>query len=234
MMLEAGGPAEGITLEDLRAGPVRLRVPDPDIPFLEQVQRLAPFPPVSLPAAPEATAAFLPTRRIEFYKEEERFRELDETVPTYRDPHDDGVHDPAEYPLTFLTPHSKWRIHSTYGNAPWLAEIHGGRPQVLIHPDDAAARGIGGGDEVEVYNTRGSFRAWAQLSDAAGLGSVTLPEGWWPRDFAAGKGVNELTTSEVNPIHEVHFVPNMWSPSTGWKDCRCEVRRAAGGEARDA
>jgi nitrate reductase / nitrite oxidoreductase, alpha subunit len=40
--------------------------------------------------------------------------------------------------------------------------------------------------------------------------------------------VNELTTSEVNPIHEVHFVPNMWSPSTGWKDCRCEVRRVEG------
>ncbi len=44
-----------------------------------------------------------------------------------------------------------------------------------------------------------------------------------------GKGVNELTSSEVNPIHEVHFVGNMWAPSTGWKDCRCEIRKA--GEA---
>jgi anaerobic selenocysteine-containing dehydrogenase len=224
-----GGPTEGITLAALRDGPVRLNVPDPDIPFLRQVNDLEPFPPVSLPAAPEATAAFLPTRRIELYKEEARFRELGETVPTYRDPHDDGVHDPAGYPLTFLTPHSKWRIHSSYGNSPWLTEIHGGRPFVLVHPEDAAARGIADGDVVEVFNTRGSFRAWAQLSEAAGRGAVTLPEGWWPRDFAAGKGVNELTTSEVNPIHEVHFVPNMWSPSTGWKDCRCEMRRVEGG-----
>ncbi|MCC6618677.1 MAG: molybdopterin-dependent oxidoreductase [Chloroflexi bacterium] len=223
------GPTAGITLDRLREGPVRLNVPDPDIPFGPQVRDRVPFPPVSMPAAPEATAAFLPTRRIEFYKEEERFRELGEAVPTFKDPHDDGVHDPVTYPLVFLTPHSKWRIHSTYGNSPWLAEIHGGRPLVLMHPDDARDRGIADGDEVEVYNTRGAFRCWAQVSEAAGRGSVTLPEGWWPRDFVAGKGVNELTASEVNPIHEVHFVPNMWSPSTGWKDCRCEVRRPEGG-----
>ncbi len=101
---------------------------------------------------------------------------------------------------------------------------------MLIHPTDAAERGIASGDQIEVYNTRGSLRAWAELSTGAGRGAVTLPEGWWPRDFAAGKGVNELTTSEVNPIHEVHFVANMWSPSTGWKDCRCEVRRVEEGQ----
>ena len=35
------------------------------------------------------------------------------------------------------------------------------------------------------------------------------------------------TTEEgaVDPIHEIHFLANMWSPSTGWKDCLCEVRR---------
>jgi anaerobic selenocysteine-containing dehydrogenase len=70
-------------------------------------------------------------------------------------------------------------------------------------------------------------RAWARVSEAQRPGSVTLYEGWWPRQFAAGRGVNELTSSAVNPIHEVHYVGNMWAPSTGWKDCRCEVRRAA-------
>ena len=63
-------------------------------------------------------------------------------------------------------------------------------------------------------------------------GSVTLYEGWWPRQFVRGKGVNELTSSAVNPIHEVHFVGNMWAPSTGWKDCRCQVRKV--GEASNA
>jgi anaerobic selenocysteine-containing dehydrogenase len=230
MMLEAGGgpggPTEGVTYEQLLEGPVRLNVPDPDIPFLRQIEDLEPFPPRSLPVPLEATAAFIPTRRAEFYKEEDRFLELDQTVPTHLEPADDGVHSPDRYPLMVLSPHSKWRIHSTYANNPWLEEIHGGKPQVLMHPEDARARGISDGDEIEVFNGRGRLVAWAHLHEGHRPGAVTLHEGWWYRFFKEGKGVNELTTSEVNPIHEVHYVPNMWAPSTPWKDCRCEVRRA--------
>jgi anaerobic selenocysteine-containing dehydrogenase len=221
-----GGPTEGITLDMLKAGPVRLKVPDPDIPFLEQIRDLVPFPPRSLPAKLEQTAVFLPTRRIEFYKEEQRFRDLGETVPTYKEPFDDGFHDPKEWPLQFLTPHSKWRIHSSYANNAWLAELHGGRPEVFVSPQDALARGIETGDEVRVFNTRGEIVAWAHVSPSEQPGSVTLYEGWWPRQFRKGRGVNELTSSAVNPIHEVYFVGNMWAPSTGWKDCRCEIEKA--------
>lgn len=227
-----GGPTEGITLEQLQAGPVRLNVPDPDIAFVQQVRDRTPFPPRSLPAPLEKTAEFIPTRRIEFYKEDDRFIELGETVPTYRPPYDDGIHDPTTYPLTLLTPHSKWRIHSSYANNPWLAEIHGGRPEVFLHPSDATARGIATGDPIEISNTRGSIEAWAHVSEAERPGAATLYEGWWPRQFRKGKGVNELTSSAVNPIHEIHYVGNMWAPSTGWKDCRCEIRKA--GEAPDA
>lgn len=226
-----GGPTEGITLEALKAGPVRLRVPDPDVAFVTQVRDRTPFPPVSLPAALEKTAEFIPTRRIEFYKEEARFRELDETVPTWRPPFDDTVHDPGAWPLLLLSPHSKWRIHSTYANNAWLEEIHGGKPEVFLSPADAEAREIATGDLIEVANTRGSLRAWAHVTEVQLPGSATLYEGWWPRQFAAGKGVNELTSSAVNPIHEVHFVGNMWAPSTGWKDCRCEIRKVT--EAAD-
>ena len=225
MILAEGGPTEGITFEQLQAGPVRLKVPDPDIPFLAQINDLVPFPPQSMPVALDKTQPFVPTGRIEFYKDFDTFLELGEQVPTYKPPRDDESNDPTVFPLRFLTPHSKWRIHSTYGNNPWMNEIHGGRPPVLIHPDDARSRQIKEGDEVEVANSRGRVVAWAQVTDSVKAGSVILHEGWWPRTFKAGKGVNELTSSEVNPIHEVHYVPNMWAPSTGWKDCNCEVRR---------
>ena len=225
MMLAEGGPAEGITYEQLQEGPVRLNVADPDIPFLAQIRDLAPFPPVSLPAAIEKTAAFVPTGRIEFYKDEDQFLAAGEQVPTYKPPFDDAANPPDQYPLRLLTPHSKWRIHSSYGNNPWMEEIHGGKPPVLIHPDDADSRGIADGDLIEVANTRGRVVAWAHVTESAKPGSVTLHEGWWPRTFKAGKGVNELTSSAVNPIHEVHYVPNMWAPSTGWKDCNCQVRK---------
>lgn len=226
MMLAEGGPTQDITYEQLQQGPVRLKVPDPDIPFLAQIQNLEPFPPISLPAAIEKTKVFVPTGRIEFYKDEDQFLEANEQVPTYRPPFDDQFNPPGEYPLRLLTPHSKWRIHSTYGNNPWMEEIHGGKPPVLIHPNDAEARGIKDGDAIEVFNTRGRVVAWAQVTSSARQGTATLHEGWWPRNFKeTTRGVNELTSSAVNPIHEVHYVPNMWAPSTGWKDCNCEVRR---------
>ena len=133
---------------------------------------------------------------------------------------------PGRWPLVLLSPHSKWRIHSSYANNAWLAEIHGGRPEVFLSPDDAAARGIVTGDPVRVSNTRGALEAWAHVTEAEQPGAITLYEGWWPRQFRSGKGVNELTSSAVNPIHEVHFVGNMWAPSTGWKDCRVEVEKA--------
>ena len=113
---------------------MRLNVPDPDVPFLAQIEDLEPFPPVSMPAPIELTEVFLPTRRIELYKEEDRFLELGEHVVTHKEPYDDGDNDPGEYPLVLLSPHSKWRIHSTYSNNPWLQEIHGGRPAGLDPP----------------------------------------------------------------------------------------------------
>jgi hypothetical protein len=96
-----------------------------------------------------------------------------------------------------------------------------------IVPDVVAGKRTG--DEIRVFNTRGEVVAWAHVTPSEQPGSVTLYEGWWPRQFKKGKGVNELTSSAVNPIHEVHFVGNMWAPSTGWKDCRCEIEKA--GEA---
>ena len=98
---------------------------------------------------------------IEFYKDDDRFLELGEPVPTYRPPFDDTVHDPASYPLALLSPHSKWRIHSTYANNAWLTEIHGGRPEVFLSAPDADARGVATGDLGEVVNPRGAVRAWA-------------------------------------------------------------------------
>jgi len=233
-ILAQGGPTEGITLEQLKAGPVRLDVPDPDVAFVRQVEELVPFPPQSLPAPLEATAVFVPTRRAEFYKEEDRFLELGEAVPTYKPPHDDGVHDPGEYPIALLSPHSKWRIHSSYANVAWLNEITGGRAPVLLSPATAGERGIEDGDLVELRNSRGSVRAWAHITEAARPGTATLFEGWWSRQLGGGKSVNELTSSEVNPIHEIHYVANMWAPSTGWKDCRCEVTRVGDGGAAES
>ena len=95
---------------------------------MKQVRDRTPFPPRSLPAALEKTAEFIPTRRIEFYKDDDRFIELGETVPTYRPPHDDGIHDPTTWPRTLLTPHSQWPNHSSHAHNPSPAAYPRGPP----------------------------------------------------------------------------------------------------------
>jgi biotin/methionine sulfoxide reductase len=52
-----------------------------------------------------------------------------------------------------------------------------GREAVRLHPEDAAARGIGEGDVVRLYNERGACLAGARLDAGLRRGVVVLPTG---------------------------------------------------------
>ena len=227
-ILANGGPeVAGITLDQLKQGPVRLNVPDPDVTFHDQIENLAPFPPRTYPFPLEATQKFVKTGRMEFYKEEDRFLEYGEQVPVYKPPFEaeNAAAERESYPLVLLSPHERWRVHSTYSNQPWLLEVNGGRPEVSIHPKDAEPRGIDHGDVVELHNGRGATQCWARVTEQVRPGSLNLYEGWWSRYYKRGNGVNELTGDLINPIHEIYFLPNVWSPVTAWKEVLCDVRK---------
>ena len=71
------------------------------------------------------------------------------------------------------------------------------RCTVLVHPDDAAARGLADGVHVTVRSRVGEVRIEAQVSDEIRPGVVSVPHGWGGRDgageSAAGVNVNVLT-----------------------------------------
>jgi len=54
-----------------------------------------------------------------------------------------------------------------------------GREPCLINPADAAARGIGNGDVVRLFNDRGQCLAGAVVTDDVRPGVVRLNEGAW-------------------------------------------------------
>lgn len=84
-------------------------------------------------------------------------------------------------PLHLVSPQPGDKLHSQLECA--LADQHGARPETLIiHPGDAAARGIATGDLVRVYNARGACRARVRLSDDIHPGVVALPTGAWYGD----------------------------------------------------
>ncbi len=83
--------------------------------------------------------------------------------------------------LHLLSPQPADKLHSQLESA--LADRPGQRPVTLtLHPEDAAARGIGEGDIVRVFNARGSCRARAALSEGILAGVVALPTGAWYGD----------------------------------------------------
>lgn len=232
-LLENGGPAaEGITLEQLKKGPVRLKSEVPgnrQIPFYEQIQFKRPFPPVSLPAKLEQTAQFVKSGRIEFYKDEDIMLELGEALPVHKPPFEESEYalNPqvrGKYTFSFITRNALYRVHSTHSNNIWMNELQEGKPRVWLNPQDAAAKKIQEGDLVEVYNDRGKVRGYALLDPGIGRQMVIFEQGWWRR-YLRGDSYNSLTYPFIKPTHEVYFVPGMWAPNTAWNECLVDVRK---------
>lgn len=84
----------------------------------------------------------------------------------------------ADGPLHLVSPQPGDKLHSQFEAA--LSDEPDARPERLIlHPEDAAPRGIGDGQIVRVHNKRGACLARAHLSRSVHRGVVALPTGAW-------------------------------------------------------
>jgi anaerobic selenocysteine-containing dehydrogenase len=92
--------------------------------------------------------------------------------------------DPAAYPLYLLTPNTKNRIHSQFGNLRMIRQFDP-KPFVSINPEDAQARGLVDGAMARVFNARGSLTLDARLDHGIKPGCVCITNGWWIADGAA-------------------------------------------------
>ncbi|SOC21106.1 biotin/methionine sulfoxide reductase [Rhodobacter sp. JA431] len=101
-------------------------------------------------------------------------------------------------PLHLVSPQPGDKLHSQLECA--LADAAGARPApLLIHPEDAKARGLNTGDLLRVFNARGACRARAQVSDAILQGVVALPTGAWmggPREEIDPNGNPNVLTQD--------------------------------------
>lgn len=167
--------------------------------------------------------------RMEFYAEKELVN-FPSTVPLLGIPVEKGgdplprweppveawstSEEAKKYPLVCMQEHTRWRVHSTYYNQPWLRELDP-EPEVKLNPADARERGIRDGDYVEVFNDRGRMVARAVVSPAVRPGMVNIPKGWQRSQTRAG-GYQELTKD-----HQNRFTLNC-----SFFDTRVEVRKA--------
>jgi anaerobic selenocysteine-containing dehydrogenase len=101
----------------------------------------------------------------------------------------------ARHPFRLATSPARSFLNSTF-NETVTARAREGRPEVMIHPDDAAALGIGEGARVRLGNERGSVVLHARLFEGVRR-DVLISEGVWPNAaFEEGRGINVLTGAD--------------------------------------
>jgi anaerobic selenocysteine-containing dehydrogenase len=103
------------------------------------------------------------------------------------------------YPLTLITPKTHLYLNSTFANQ---RRQHRAQPEpfVVIHPDDAAPRGIHDGALVRVWNDRGTFEARARVSDDTRPDVLVAPMGWWNRDYPRRRAAQATTSAEITTL----------------------------------
>ncbi|MEJ2056744.1 MAG: molybdopterin dinucleotide binding domain-containing protein, partial [Desulfofustis sp.] len=102
----------------------------------------------------------------------------------------------SRFPFRLITPPNDKLLNSTFG------ERHRGDPgPVLIHPADAAPRGIEEGSPVRLHNLRGSARRRARISRDTQPGLVVAEGIYWPAEDGAGAGgINDVTSQQCSDI----------------------------------
>ena len=100
----------------------------------------------------------------------------------------------TQFPLALISPASERTISSTLGELP--------RPEVklLLHPDDAAERGIANDDEVRVWNEWGEVTCGAQVGAWTRKGTAVLPKGLWRRHTRNGFTANALAPDSLTDL----------------------------------
>ena len=102
----------------------------------------------------------------------------------------------AEHPFRLATSPARSYLNSSFTETPSAIKREG-RPELLIHPEDAAGLGLAGGDRVEVGNRRGEVVLHAKLFDGVKRG-VVIAEGIWPNSaHERGEGINVLTGADA-------------------------------------
>ncbi|MBI4797679.1 MAG: molybdopterin oxidoreductase family protein [Desulfarculus sp.] len=172
-LLRTGSPyLEGITLEGLASGrPLR----------------------VNAPANPYAAGFLTPSGKVEFYSQALEALGLDPLPAGAPSQDDEGL---GRYALQLITPPRHQFLNSTFNEVPALV-AQAGPAVILIHPRDAAARGIADGQEVRVFNGRGACVLRVRVSQETRPG-VTVAEGlYWGRHTPGGQGINHLTSQDL-------------------------------------
>ncbi|MDD7933202.1 nitrate reductase subunit alpha [Actinomycetospora straminea] len=190
------------------------------------------------------------TGRMHFLLDHDWMHEFGETLPVFRAPLDmqrmfgetrpgDRGADGTSVTVRYLTPHSKWSIHSEYQDNLFMLSLSRGGPVVWMSQADADAIGVEDNDWVEAVNRNGVLVVRAVVSHRMPPGTVFVYHAQErvvnvPKSEATGRrgGIhNSATRILVKPTHviggyaQLSFAFNYLGPTGNQRDEITVIRR---------
>jgi len=159
------------------------------------------------------------TGRAQFYQDHEWMLDFGEGFCAFRPSVDlqaenrlpEHVKNKPHMILNFVTPHSKWGIHSTYNDNQRMLNLFRGGPTMWVSEDDAASIGLQDNDWVEAVNGNGATVARVVVSQRVPNGMclmyhaqekiVNVPGS--PSTGKRGGILNSVTRVVVKPTHMI-------------------------------
>jgi nitrate reductase alpha subunit len=192
------------------------------------------------------------TGRQHFYLDHDWMSELGEQLPIFRPPLDmtalfgepeiganPGLNGQRSITVRYLTPHSKWSIHSTYQDNLHMLTLSRGGQAIWMSDVDAVKIGVKDNEWIEAINRNGVVVARAIVSHRMPEGTVFMYHAQErtvgvPRTEKTGKrgGIhNALTRLMIKPTHLIggyaqqSFAMNYHGPTGNQRDEVTTIRR---------
>ncbi len=188
------------------------------------------------------------TGRQHFFLDHDWMAEAGEQLPVFRPPLDMqamfgepriGETGALGVTVRYLTPHSKWSIHSEYQDNLFMLSLSRGGPTIWMSPQDAGKAGIKDNDWIEAVNRNGVVVARAIVSHRMPAGTVYMYHAQErvidvPIAETSGKrgGIhNSLTRLLIKPTHliggyaQLSFAFNYLGPTGSQRDEVTMIRR---------
>ena len=233
LMLLVSGASRGISIDDLRREGGAMRISslgpeggtngiysdyskeEPVVPLRHFVEKKRPYPTL--------------TGRQQFYVDHPWFLDLDEALPTHKEPPAAG----GDYPFTLTGGHTRWSIHAMWRDQDLMQRMERGEPLVYLNAGDARRKGIQDHDWVRVSNDLGFFEARAKITGAIRPGQIHIYHAWEPYQFRNGLSHQEIAPSPlkvtqlVGDYGHLHWGYAHYEPNQPDRDTRVDVERVA-------
>ncbi|MER6507680.1 nitrate reductase subunit alpha [Nonomuraea sp. NPDC001636] len=179
------------------------------------------------------------TGRMHFFLDHDWMHEYGEALPVYRPPLDMAELFGESATLRYLTPHSKWSIHSEYQDNLLMLSLSRGGPTIWMSTEDATRLGIADNDWIEAVNRNGVVVARAIVSHRMPQGTVYMFHAQdrlidVPKSEETGRrgGIhNALTRVLIKPTHmiggyaQLSYAFNYLGPTGNQRDEVTTIRR---------